>query len=361
MTHILVIGGYGNFGKVISERLAATEGITVIVAGRSADKAEALAKRLNCEWQCVDLNDGFAQTLADISPDIVIHTAGPFQGQDYEVARACIEQGCHYIDLADDREFVANIGTLDQAAKDKGVLVVTGASSVPCLSAAVMDEYADQFDAVEEIDYGITTAQKSERGLATTRAVLSYVGKPFATLINGRMQEIYGWQGLHREEYPELGKRWLSNCNIPDIAVFPERYPSLKTIRFYAGLEIGIIHVGLWLLSWPVRWFGINGLQKIAKPMLAASNMFDLFGSENSAFHMRLKGGEKTGLFTIIAKNNHGPNIPCIPSIVLAQKIAQQNFAETGATPCIGKISLKEYMGALDGLDIHHAFTIENA
>ncbi len=359
MTRVLVIGGYGNFGKVISERLATTDDITVIVAGRSSDKAKALAAKLDCEWRRVDLNDGFAQTLVDITPDIVIHTAGPFQGQDYAVARACIDQGCHYIDLADDREFVANIGTLDQAAKDKGVLVVAGASSVPCLSAAVMDEYSDQFDAIEEIDYGITTAQKSERGLATTRAVLSYVGKPFTTLIDGRMQDIYGWQGLHREDYPELGKRWLSNCNIPDIAVFPERYPSLKTIRFYAGLEISLIHVGLWLLSWPVRWFGIKGLQKIAKPMLAASNMFDVFGSENSAFHMRLKGGEKTGLFTIIAKNNDGPNIPCIPSIVLSQKIANGDLRDTGAQACMGLVTLDEYKDALAGYDCAFNFQLQ--
>lgn len=356
MTNVLVIGGYGNFGSVISERLAADERLNVIIAGRSADKAKTLAATLNCDYARIDIHDRFSDSLAEISPDIVIHTSGPFQGQDYDVARACIKQGCHYIDLADDREFVSNIGVLDKAAKDKGVMVITGASSVPCLSAAVMDEYADQCSAVEEIDYGITTAQKSQRGLATTRAVLSYVGKPFTTLINGRMQDIYGWQDLHREDYPQLGKRWLSNCNIPDIAVFPERYPSLKTIRFYAGLEIGLIHVGLWLLSWPVRWFGINGLEKIAKPMLSASNMFDVFGSETSAFHMRMKGGGKTGLFTIIAKNNDGPNIPCIPSTVLTQNIASGALKDAGAKPCVGMVTLDEYQAALKGYDCAFSF-----
>lgn len=45
----------------------------------------------------------FPQILKEIHPDIVIHARGPFQGQDYQVPKACIYAGCHYIDLADDR------------------------------------------------------------------------------------------------------------------------------------------------------------------------------------------------------------------------------------------------------------------
>ena len=60
---------------------------------------------------------------------------------DHRVARACINQRCHYLDLADAREFVATIDALDADAKANDVLVVSGASSVPCLTAAVIDAY----------------------------------------------------------------------------------------------------------------------------------------------------------------------------------------------------------------------------
>jgi hypothetical protein len=42
-----------------------------------------------------------------------------------------------------------------------------------------------EFKNLEMVEYSISTAQKTNRGLATTAAILSYIGKPFKTLING--------------------------------------------------------------------------------------------------------------------------------------------------------------------------------
>src|SRR5690606_40734885 len=97
---------------------------------RTMRKARALANELNAEAAFIDINVDLTNTLKKIKPDIVIHTSGPFQSQGYEVAEACIDCGAHYIDLADGREFVAGIHTLDEKAKRAGILVVSGASSV---------------------------------------------------------------------------------------------------------------------------------------------------------------------------------------------------------------------------------------
>ena len=97
-TRVLIIGGYGNFGTFISKRLAKTENIQIIIAGRSIAKAKALAAELNAESCALDINQGMSAALASIAPDVVIHTSGPYQTQAQIVAKACIEQGCHYID-----------------------------------------------------------------------------------------------------------------------------------------------------------------------------------------------------------------------------------------------------------------------
>src|SRR3546814_18465544 len=47
----------------------------------------------------IDITANVGAALARIAPDIVIHTTGPFQAQDHDVAKACIAQGCHYLDL----------------------------------------------------------------------------------------------------------------------------------------------------------------------------------------------------------------------------------------------------------------------
>lgn len=73
---------------------------------------------------------------------------------------ACIECSAHYIDLADDRRFVCDIAELDNQAKDKGVLIVSGASSVPGLSSAVVERYQNQFSTIESINLAIAPGIK---------------------------------------------------------------------------------------------------------------------------------------------------------------------------------------------------------
>jgi NAD(P)-dependent dehydrogenase (short-subunit alcohol dehydrogenase family) len=49
MKRVLVLGGYGNFGAFISRRLSREPGISLVIAGRSADKARTLADALKAE------------------------------------------------------------------------------------------------------------------------------------------------------------------------------------------------------------------------------------------------------------------------------------------------------------------------
>jgi hypothetical protein len=186
---------------------------------------------------------------------------------------------------------------------------------------------------------------------------LGYTGKAFPTLINGKQQSVVGWQGLHSRHYASLGRRLLGNCDVPDLALFPERYPSLQTIRFYAGLELPFVHITLWALSWLVRIGLVKSLQPAAALMLRVSFLFDALGSANSAFHMALSGKDKQGIdktvtFELIARDGDGPYIPCMPAILLTKKLANNDIAQTGAYPCMGFISKDEYLDALSHLAI---------
>lgn len=358
---ILIIGGYGNFGGYIARRLAENSNIQLIIAGRSPAKAEQFCLELKsarpAEPAAFDITKNLGRHLARLNPDLVVHTSGPFQGQSYAVAEACIAAGCHYVDLADGREFVTGIETLNAAASKTGVSIISGASSVPCLSSCLIDHYCPEFSTLSDVEYAITTTQHNNRGVGTTAAILSYVGKPFTTLKHGKMRQIFGWQGLRRRRVGNLGTRYLANCNIPDLDLFPARYPSLKNLRFYAGLEIPLIHVGLWGLSWFVRIGLIPTLEPWARHLLKVSFLFDRFGSDKSGFYMKLSGQGLDGqnrllTFELIAGSGHGPYIPCMPAILLAEKLAAGEPLPTGAQACVGIISRDEYLDALEPLDI---------
>lgn len=362
LKRILIVGGYGNFGRMIAKTLAKDANIELIIAGRHINKAQQLIKTLVAinpiHAEYCDINTDFVATLKKIAPFAVIHTSGPFQNQPYTVALACIEIGCHYIDLADSREFVAGIHSLHNTAKEKNIFICSGASSVPGLSSALINHYQSQFKQLETVDYAIATAQLTNQGLATTAGVLSYAGKPFKSLIKGTFKTLYGWQNLRKKLFWQLPHtRLLGNCDIPDLALFPSYYPQLKTIHFQAGLELKGLQFMLYLLSGMVRYHLFPSLDRFAAILLKISHLFDRFGHNDTGFYMELTGRDhqqkqKTIRFDIKAEQGDGLYIPCIPAIVLTQQLISQSIDYKGAFPCIGLVSLDDYLNALKNLSL---------
>ncbi len=137
---ILIVGGYGAFGARAAERLSREPGFEIVVAGRSLAKARQAAAQLaltavaKVEAATFDAMKPDAAVLSAIAPTVVINASGPFQAQDFGLARAAIGNGAHYIDLADAAEFVTGFARdrdLDQEARAHGVLATSGASTVP--------------------------------------------------------------------------------------------------------------------------------------------------------------------------------------------------------------------------------------
>ncbi|WP_231757470.1 saccharopine dehydrogenase family protein [Microbulbifer elongatus] len=365
---VLILGGYGNFGRRIVENLSRLSGITLIIAGRDVSKAENLRQQLSSigsravlETAAIDINaNAFAGTLESIAPDLVIHTSGPFQGQGYRVPETCIALGCHYIDLADDRHFVCNITTLDKLAKDRGVLIVSGASSVPGLSSTVVDHYAKEFSALETIDFAIAPGNQAERGEATVRGILSYTGHPFSVYLHGKWVDTFGWMGPRRLDFGEpIGKRWLADIDIPDLQLFPHRYKGIKTVKFQAGLELPILHFGMVVMAWLAKIGIVKSWARLTSPIFRASEFFKGFGSDIGGMQINLFGRddhlqEKRIKWTLCAQDGVGPYIPTVSAIILAKKLIAGEIDMKGATPCLGLFSIADFDKEALPLGISH-------
>lgn len=356
MNRVLILGGYGNFGKRIA-KLLTRQNISVIISGRDISKAEKLKKELPSglvETAMIDVNKDLGEKLDQLKPKVVINTCGPFQNSDYTAAHTCIKHGVHYIDLADGRDFVTGISSLDSFAKKNNVSVVSGASTVPGLSSAVIEHFKREFSAIDSMTFGIAPGQKAERGLATTQAILGYVGKKLKPCAGYNTR--YGWQDLYIQKYPVIGRRMMANCDVPDLDLLPQRY-KIKKIKFSAGMENPVLHTGIWLFSWLVR-FGLPiNLEKHSSALLKLSNIFDFIGSSDGGMHVILEGKDLSGNFLqknwfIVALNGDGPYIPTIPSVVLAKKMLEGTFEKFGAMPCVGLVTLEEYLRELSHLNV---------
>jgi hypothetical protein len=285
----------------------------------------------------------------------VVNTCGPFQLRQYTVAHACIAAKSHYIDLADGRSFVTGIIALAKEAEQAGVWVISGASTVPGLSSAVLEHYRPEFTRIDSLRFGISPGQKAERGLATTQAILTYIGKPLAPLANDKTPR-YGWQDLYCQNYPALGRRWMANCDIPDLDLLPVRY-GIRHIQFSAGMENPLLHLGIWGLSWLVRLGIPLNLSAHAALLLRASHWFDIFGSADGGMHVIIRGAgidgkEHQRSWFIVALNGDGPQIPCVPAIILSRKLAAHTMPGAGATACVGLVGLEEYLAELKSFSV---------
>ena len=360
---VLIIGATGHFGGRICRRLAGHPGIELVVASRSLSAASDLAGELATTQTPVEaaaldqVAPDFESQLRAIAPDIVAHTAGPYQGQDYCVARACIEAGSHYVDLADGRDFVAGFSSLDAAAKDADVLLVSGASTLPGLSSAVLDEVRERFRRIEKIETSIAPAHQTPRGLGTVSAVLSYCGKPFEVLEEGSWRTVRGWQDMRRQRYPELGTRLSGACDVPDLQLFPNRIEGLQTATFHAALEARREQIALWLMAGLTR-LGLPRNWSAAVPLFRKlSDMMIGLGSDRGGMQMRVSGVDQRGQqimlqWDLTARQNHGPEIPCVPLLVLIRQLAAGTLTLRGALPCVGLISLEDFDAEIRDLDI---------
>ena len=151
--------------------------------------------------------------------------------------------------------------------------------------------------------------------------------------------------------------RWLGACDTPDRALFPERYPGLATVDVSAALEVSVMHLGLWALSWGVRARLVRDARRLAGPLLSAKRALRFLGSDVGGMTVAVEGRDRQGRPTrmewaLLARNGHGPYIPATPLVIRAKRLIAGTLAVRGAMPCVGLFTLGDFIGEVADLDI---------
>ncbi|MDR7376611.1 saccharopine dehydrogenase-like NADP-dependent oxidoreductase [Rhodoferax ferrireducens] len=348
----LVLGGYGNFGARICRALAGDASIQLLVGGRDVQRARALAGELGHGAQGVAIDHtaaNFAQSLRALGVELLIHTAGPFQQQDYAVAQAAAEAGAHYLDLADGRRFVCDFSTALQARfQAAGRTAVSGASTVPALSSAVVEHLCQGWQRIDTIDICIAPAQTAPRGKATLAGVLSYCGEPISVWSGGQWRSMRGWGQLTPVRFARLSPRLGALCDIPDLELFPARYGVAQRVMFRAALEVGLAQRAFAVLAALRSWRLMPQPAVLAGLLNRTATLLDFMGTALGGMVVRVQGLNGAGqaarrAWHIAADNDHGPEIPCMAAILLARRLARAEPMPVGAMPCMGLLKLEEF------------------
>lgn len=356
---ILVLGGYGIFGGRLCEILAANPGVTLVVAGRSLAKSRELSRKLTqgaiVHAALIDRDGELQSQLTSIKPNLVIDASGPFQsyGKDtYRVIQACLACDASYMDFADGSDFVNAVHQFDQQAKAKGLFVLSGVSSFPVLTAAVVRHLTKGWRKVLSIKGGIAPSPYAVVGENVIRAIAAYAGQRIPLVREGKQDHGFALTEIQHYTISPPGRLPLhsvrfSLVDVPDLQILPQLWPEVEEVWMGAGPVPEVLHRMLNSLAWLVRLGVLRSLSPFALVFFHAINILR-WGEHRGGMFVEVKGVDAAGApatrsWHLLAEGNDGPYIPCFALQALVERVISGNPPKPGARPASGDLELEDY------------------
>ncbi|TPJ46117.1 SDR family oxidoreductase [Mesorhizobium sp. B2-7-1] len=370
---LLIVGGYGTFGGRIVQLLENEPRLELIIAGRSLAKAAAYCTgRGDTKARLVpavfDRDGDLAPQLADMRPDIVVDASGPFQAYGegrYRLIEACIGARIHYLDLADGSEFVAGVSAFDAAARAAGVMVLSGVSSFPVLTAAVVRRLSAGMARIDTIRGGIAPSPFAGVGENVIRAIASYAGRPVRLVRGGKPAKGYPLTEQMRYTIAPPGRVPVRNTlfslvDVPDLRALQALWPEAKTIWMGAGPVPEVLHGALIGLAWLVRIGLIRSLSPLASLMHWATNRLS-WGEHRGGMFVAVEGADEAGRpikrsWHLLAEGDDGPLIPSMAVEAILRKALAGRMPAPGARAAVHDVELEDYEALFAGKTIHAGF-----
>ena len=218
---VIVFGGYGTFGTLVSRELAA-KGVQVTIAGRDRGRAEEMARTLGPQHvgTSADVSDARSCREAIMGHAVVANCAGPFQHFDATLLDACLEVGCHYTDIADDRNYCATVRQHHDAFSRRQRAAVYGCSSLPAISGALaLLLHKENSASPQRVRVTLFIGNNNPKGGAAIRSLISSLGKPIQAP-QGVLRCFRGREIVPLP--PPIGRRAAFDFNSPEYDLFPQ-------------------------------------------------------------------------------------------------------------------------------------------
>lgn len=366
---ILILGGYGVFGGRLVQLLADLPQLELLVAGRTLAAAEAFCTAYRGQSTLRPLRVDRQQlvpTLQAERPDLVVDASGPFQdygSQRYAAIEACIAAGIDYLDFADAADFVSGVPQFDAQARAAGVYVLSGVSSFPVLTAAVLRVMARRMD-ILSVEGGIAPSPYAGIGLNVMRAVVGYAGAPVKLRRGGRDSHGVGLAESRRFTVAVPGRIPLRNLHfslvdVPDLQVLPPEHPTLTDIWIGAGPVPEVLHRILNLLAKARQRLRLPSLEPCSQLFYTVLNLMK-FGEHRGGMIVRAvgvrDGAPVRQSWHLLAEADDGPYIPSMAIEALIRKQLLGERPAPGARPATHALELADYDRLFAGRTIHTGF-----
>ena len=188
---ILVVGGYGKVGQIISKRLSEKYPKKVLIAGRNLSKAENIIFEMDLNAEAIELD--ISSNTFDTINFSQIHTVIScidFLKHDHFLL-ACIENQLNYIELATSYDAYLRMHNYKLAVDKNKVCLVPGVGLLPGMSALFVKEALKSYPFLDDVHTYVLLSLGDRHGTEAIRWMLEYACKPY------RLKHDSGFENLH--------------------------------------------------------------------------------------------------------------------------------------------------------------------
>jgi len=328
---VLIVGGSGVFGRLLAHELLRTTSVELILAGRGLSAAIAACRELGAPDRtsaiALDLGDPESLTRAARGCVAVACAAGPFQELSRELPMAAVRAGAHWLDIGDHEGWVVPVlddATLDAAARDAGLAVIPGLSTVPALSGALARWGCERLPGADRARITLFIGNRNAKGAgAIASAMSSGFRRPT------RVDLPFGRRVAYVGRSPDTELLWRDLGLDAEFRVVLEWAPA------------GLLVFGLG----PV-WsrLGARSRSRGARILAAISRPFGRFGSEGGCLQVDLWDGKRRLSVTALSDDQRLGILPCAMAL---QRLLVCDLPERGVVHPAAWLSPRTGIGEL--------------
>ena len=333
LPRVVVYGGDGFFGGLVVGDLLEHSRAEVVIASRHLKQSTFHPFETRVRKVESDMTH-YASVLSTIEgAKAVVSCVGPFQGQSLNILRACIEKRIAYVDVADDRDFVARCHGLSAEIKTAGIAAFVGCSVVPGMSSLLTKYCQQEIPSIRRTKICISPGTKHPRGHGSFLCLLATIGNEFSVPDGAGQKRIRGWTDRERVDFPPpMGKRWVySVVDIADYFVQP-MYFGVHGVEFKIGSELGILNRSLSGVRELKRLLGFKNIDWLFPASRALVFAASLFGTSQGGVMVEVMGDGRDISLSVFAEER-GEIIPAILPSLAAQMILQGEVDFRGIVP----------------------------
>lgn len=219
---ILIIGGYGTVGSIVSKKLAMKYPSKIIVAGRNLKRAQDFIKvsKINAQSFQLDIENISYNKINYSEIDTIVCCV---ETSDISIILKCIEYDINYTEVGASYKTYQRFLKLEDTINNSKSLIIPSVGLVPGLSNIMVYNAAKKFKKIESIKIYVMLGLGEEHGLDAIRWMLDKSSENYSIKSANKTITVKGFTKPESVTFlDESSKRKLYLFNFSDQHTIPE-------------------------------------------------------------------------------------------------------------------------------------------